>query len=65
MTQNDPSTRFENPFPGSIFANDFLCEAISDLDEWKALDDSELDVLENAFREISEHFPIGGSPINK
>ena len=65
MTQNDPRVRFENPFPGSLFTNDFLCEAISDLDEWKEFDDSELDALENALREIFEYFPIGGSPINK
>ena len=62
MTQNDPRTRFENPFPGSLFANDFLCEAISDLDEWKEFTDSELDDLENALREIFEPFPTNGSP---
>ena len=62
MTQNDPRTRFENPFPGSLFANDFLCEAISDLDEWKEFTDSELDDLETALREIFEPFPTNGSP---
>ena len=62
MTQNDPRTRFENPFPGSLFANDFLCEAISDLDEWKEFTDSESDDLENALREIFEPFPTNGSP---
>ena len=62
MTQNDPRTRFENPFPGSLFANDFLCEAIGDLDEWKEFTDSELDDLETALREIFEPFPTNGSP---
>ncbi len=62
MTQNDPRVRFENPFPGSLFANDFLCEAITDLDEWKEFDDSELDDLETALQEIFEPFPTNGSP---
>ena len=62
MTQNDPRTRFENPFPGSLFANDFLCEAIIDLDEWKEFTDSELDDLEIALRKIFEPFPTNGSP---
>ena len=62
MTQNDPRQRFENLFPGSLFANDFLCEAIADLDEWNEFADSSLDALGNALREIFERFPTNSSP---
>ena len=62
MTQNDPRVRFENPFPGSLFAGDFLCDGITDEDEWQEFDDSTLDAFENSLREIFERFSITHSP---
>ena len=62
MTQNDPRVNMETAFSGSLFAGDFLCDGIKDEDEWQALDDSELDALENALREIFELFPTDRSP---
>ena len=62
MTQNDPRVNMEAVFSGSLFAGDFLCDGIKDEDEWQALDDSELDALENALREIFDHFPTDRSP---
>ena len=62
MTGDDPRANLESAFQGSLFANDFLCDGITDEDEWQALDDSELDALENALREIFEPFPTDRSP---
>ena len=49
-------------FQGSLFANDFLCDAITRLPDWQAIDDAAVGTLEAALREIFEHFPIAGSP---
>ena len=65
MTQNDPHAKFENLFPGNLFANDFLCETILNIGDWKALDNSALDVVDITFQLIFEFSPIGGLPINK
>ena len=62
MDRNEPRSRLENPFPGSLFAGDFLCEAICDLDEWREFDDSSLDALENTLREFFGSFLLGDSP---
>ena len=62
MSGNDRRERIENPFQGSLFTDDFLGEGIAELDEWKAFDDSALDSLESAVREIFHEFPIGGTP---
>ena len=32
-----------NPFHGSLFANDFICESIVGTPDWKVIDDSEFD----------------------
>ena len=51
-----------NPFHGSLFANDFICESIVGTPDWKVIDDSELDALESSARNIFNIFPITGSP---
>ena len=62
MPEDDPRESILIAFSGSMFAGDFLCDGIKDEDEWQALDDSGLNALENALREIFDDFPIGGSP---
>ena len=62
MPENDPRESIQTAFSGSMFAGDFLCDGIKDEDEWQALDDSELDALENDLQGIFDAFPIGGSP---
>ncbi len=62
MPEDDPRESILITFSGSMFAGDFLCDGIKDEDEWQALDDSELDALENDLRGIFDAFPIGGSP---
>ena len=49
-------------FQGSLFANDFLCESVTETPDWQALDDAALETLEAGLRAIFEHFPITGSP---
>ncbi len=62
MDGNESPLRLENLFPGSLFAGDFLCEAIGDLNEWKEFDDASLDALENTLREFFGSLPLGTSP---
>ena len=50
------------PFQGSLFANDFLRDAVTRLDDWRALDDNALDALKASVREVFDGFPIAGSP---
>ena len=49
-------------FQGSLFASDFLCDAITGLPEWQELDDASLEDLEAALRAIFDRFPFAGSP---
>ncbi len=51
-----------NAFQGALFANDFLCESIVALDDWRGLDAAAAQDLEDAFRAIFDRFPIAGSP---
>ena len=51
-----------NPFHGSLFANDFICESIVGTPDWKVIDDSDLDALEASAQDIFNVFPIAGSP---
>ena len=62
MDGDDPRLRLENPFPGSLFAGDFLCEAIGELSEWQEFDDASLDALKNTLREFFGSLPLGTSP---
>ena len=49
-------------FQGSLFASDFLCDAITRLPDWQELDDASLEDLEAALRAIFERFPIDKTP---
>ena len=50
------------PFQGSLFANDFLRDAVMRLDDWRDIDDGALDVLGASVRNVFDDFPIAGSP---
>ena len=50
------------PFEGSLFAEDFLREAITQLRDWRDLTDEELADLEAALRGLFDRFPTGLSP---
>ena len=52
----------DTAFQGSLFASDFLCDAITRLPDWQELDDASLEDLEAALRAIFDRFPIGGLP---
>ena len=53
--------RIDTPFQGSLFANDFLCDAIVRLDDWEAVGDMTLADLDAAVRDVFDRFPIAGS----
>ena len=50
------------PFEGSLFAEDFLREAIAELPDWRDLADAGLADLEVALRDLFDRFPTGLSP---
>ena len=50
------------PFEGSLFAEDFLREAIVELPDWQDLSDARLADLEAALRGLFNRFPSGLSP---
>ena len=52
----------DTAFQGSLFANDFLCESVSQTADWEAIDEAALDDLEAALRAIFELFPTDRSP---
>lgn len=62
MPEDDPRESIQTAFSGSMFAGDFLCDGITDEDEWNEFDDSALDALENALREIFDRFLSTHSP---
>lgn len=47
----------ETPIQGSLFSNDFLLESITQLPDWKAIDDSAIRDLETALKKIFAEFP--------
>ena len=49
-------------FQGSLFAHDFLEDAVTRLDDWRAIDGGALDALEASVRNVFDSFPIAGSP---
>ena len=49
-------------FEGSLFAEDFLREAITKLRDWRGVADEELADLEAALRGLFSRFPTGLSP---
>ena len=50
------------PFQGSLFANDFLRESVTRLDDWRAIDDGAIDTLKASVRDVFDGFPTAGSP---
>ena len=50
------------PFQGSLFAEDFLRDAITGLDEWQDLPDAALGDLEAVLRGLFGRFPTERSP---
>ena len=50
------------PFQGSLFASDFFSMRISALEEWRAINEAELDTLEAFLEDVFQRFPTGGSP---
>ena len=52
----------DTAFQGSLFASDFLCDAITGLPDWQELDDASLEDLEAALRAICDCFPAAASP---
>ena len=51
-----------NPFQGSLFANDFLCESIVESPDWRVIDDMALDTLEASVRNVFNLFPTSKTP---
>ena len=52
----------ENIFRGSLFANDFLRETVTESTDWRNFDHETLDALESDLRAIFERFPLAGAP---
>jgi hypothetical protein len=52
----------ENGFQGGLFANDFLRESITRLDEWAALDDATLTAFRDSFQAVFARFPTDQAP---
>ena len=50
------------PFQGSLFANDFLQDAVTRLDDWREIDDDELTALKASLRDVIDGFPTADSP---
>lgn len=52
----------ENPFQGQLFADGFLCEAIGESEDWRALDDAALESLRADLRTVFDSLPADGAP---
>ena len=50
------------PFHGSLFANDFLRDSVTHLDDWRNISTAALATLESSVRDVFNGFPSGGSP---
>ena len=50
------------PFHGSLFANDFLRDSVTHLDDWRNISTAALDTLGSSVRDVFNGFPSGGSP---
>ena len=50
------------PFQGSLFVNDFLCESVTELPDWQAIDDSAFATFEASARDIFNRFPTSKTP---
>ena len=58
----DRRMSISNPFPGSLFANDYICESIVESPDWEAIDAVALDNFETSLREVFERFPTQQTP---
>ncbi len=52
----------DTPFRGSLFANDFLRDAVARLDDWRELDADALNTFEASARNIFNRFPMTQTP---
>ena len=50
------------PFQGSLFVNDFLCESIVQLPDWREIDDSALDTFKTSVGNVFDRFPTTQTP---
>lgn len=50
------------PFQGSLFAEDFLRDSIDTLPDWRAIQDAEIDELEEDLRSVFADFPTNRFP---
>ena len=50
------------PFHGSLFANDFLRDSVTHLDDWRNISTAALATLESSVRDVFNGFPSAGSP---
>ena len=50
------------PFQGSLFANDFLRDAVTRLDDWRDIGDGALATFEASARDICNRFPTRKTP---
>ena len=60
--KDEKRVRIESAVQGSLFAHDFLTESVVELADWQALDDTALDELDSALRDLFERFPIAQTP---
>ena len=49
-------------FQGSLFSNDFLCEAITREPEWSAFEEVSAKALASDLRQLFNRFPVSGKP---
>ncbi len=52
----------ENPFQGQLFADGFLCGAIAESEDWRALDDAALESLRADLRAVFDSLPADRAP---
>ena len=50
------------PFQGSLFANEFLLDAVTRLEDWRDIGDDAVATFEASVRDVFDSFPIAGSP---
>ena len=51
-----------SPFQGSLFVNDFLCESIVQLPDWREIDDKYFDIFKTSIGKVFDRFPTSQTP---